>query len=213
MENTLFRKDYLRIALQFTYILPWGVKVKAMKEIPIKMISVYCKPDFEDNLQFSYSLLNEKAGELFFDAFDDTPLANASTLNMRDVERIVHQRITEGLSGSTDMQLKRSTLYAIGGYRIPKKVAGTKNVRLLCECYSPNVNEYTAKTTLYVKGVDLGTIDKRTLYGIDMTFLNFCERADVIIEAILQDNFHVMVEQMLQAKNNAKCFTDTPDSK
>ncbi|MEG0893486.1 MAG: hypothetical protein RSD52_06530 [Oscillospiraceae bacterium] len=121
MENNLYRKDYLRTALQFTYTLPWGVRVKAMEETPIKMISVCCKPDFEDNLQFSYSLINEKVGELFFNAFDDTPLANASALNMRDVERIVYQRITEGLCGGSDMKLKRSTLYAICGYRISEK--------------------------------------------------------------------------------------------
>jgi hypothetical protein len=131
MENNLYKKDYLRTALQFTYTLPWGVRIKAMEETPVKMISVYCKPDFEDNLQFSYSLLNEKAGELFFDAFDDSPLSNASALNMRDVERMVCQRITEGLSGGSDMKLKRSTLYAICGYRISEKTAGTKDVRLL----------------------------------------------------------------------------------
>ncbi|MEG0396489.1 MAG: hypothetical protein RR612_07150, partial [Oscillospiraceae bacterium] len=129
MDKNSYRKDYLRTAVQFAYTLPWGVRVKAMEETPIKMISVYCKPDFEDNLQFSYSLLNEKVGELFFDAFNDSPLPNASTLNMRDVERIVYQRITEGLCGGSDMKLKRSTLYAICGYRIPEKTAGTKDVR------------------------------------------------------------------------------------
>ena len=207
MDNNLYRKDYLRTALQFAYTLPWGVKVKFMEETPVKMISVYCKPDFEDNLQFSYSLLNEKVGELFFDAFDDTPLANASALNMRDVERIVYQRITEGLCGGSDLKLKYSTLYAICGYRIPEKTAGLKDVRLLVECHSPRLNEYSAKTFLYIKGVDFGTIDERMLYGVDMTFLGFAERADIIVETILEDNFPALLEQVVRTKHQSKNST------
>lgn len=213
MEKKLFTKDYLRTALQFTYTLPWGVTVKSMKETPIKMISVYCKPDFEDNLQFSYSLLNENVGELFFDAFDDTPLPNASALNLREVERIVYQRITEGLCGSSDLKLKRSALYAICGYRIPEKIAGTKDDRLLTECYSPHLNEYSAKTSLYIQSVDFGTIGERTVYGVDMTFSSFCERADIIAETVLEDNFSALVEQMVQAKHKTKNSKDTLSSK
>ena len=204
MENNLYKKDYLRTALQFTYTLPWGVRIKAMEETPVKMISVYCKPDFEDNLQFSYSLINENVGELFFNAFDDTPLTTASALNMRDVERIIYQRITDGLCGGSDMKLKRSTLYAICGYRISEKTAGTKDVRLLVECHSPRIDEYSAKTSLYIKSVDFGTIDERTLHGVDMTFLGFAERADIIAEAILEDNFPVLLEQVVRTKYQSK---------
>lgn len=210
MENDLlYRKDYLKTAIQFTYTLPWGVKVKSMEETPIKMISVYCKPDFEDNLQFSYSLFNEKVGELFFDAFDDTPLANAFALNMRGIESIVYQRITEGLCGGSDMKLKRSTLYAVCGYRISEKRAGTKDVRLLVECHSPHLNEYSAKTYLYIKGVDFGVIDERTLHSIDMTFIGFAEHADIIAETILEDSFPMLVEQMVHAKHQNKNGTTT----
>lgn len=208
MENNSYRKDYLRTALQFTYTLPWGIKVKAMEETPIKMISVFCKPDFEDNLQFSYSLINEKVGELFFNAFDDTPLANASALNMHDVERIVFQRITEGLCGGSDMRLKRSTLFANCGYRITEKTAGMKDVRLLVQCRSPKTNEYTAQTNLYVKSVDFGAIDERALYGVNMTFSSFCERADIIAETILEENFPALIEQVLRANRQSKNSTN-----
>ncbi|MEG1753277.1 MAG: hypothetical protein RR234_05125 [Christensenella sp.] len=213
MENTLFRKDYLRTALQFTYNLPWDLKVKAMKDTTIKMISVYCKPDFEDNLQFSYSLLNDKVGDLFFDAFNDTPISNASALKMDEVEMILRSRIAEGLCGTSALRLKRSTLHAVCGYHIPAKIAGAENVRLLLKCFSPRTNEYRAQTDLYIKGCEIGTIDDRTVYGVDMTFHSFCERADIIAETILEDNFPATLEQMVHAKGNAKSRADTPDCK
>lgn len=213
MGNTLFRKDYLCTALQFTYVLPWDLKVKAMKDTTIKMISVYCKPDFEDYLQFSYSLLNDKVGDLFFDAFDDTPLPNASALKMHEVEMIVRSRIAEGLCGKSELRLKRSTLHAVCGYHILAKIAGAENVRLLLKCFSPRTNEYRAQTDLYIKGCEIGSIDDRTVYGVDMTFHSFCERADVIIETILQDNFSAAVEQMVCTKSKAKSNVDAPDSK
>lgn len=213
MENTLFRKDYLRTALQFTYVLPWGLQVKAMKDTPIKMISVFCKPDFEDNLQFSYSLLNDTVGDLFFDAFDDTPIPNASALKINEVETIVRSRIAEGLCGTSALRLKRSVLHAICGYHIPAKIAGAADVRLLLKCFSPRTNEYRAETVLYIKGCEIGTIDDRTVFGVDMTFLGFAERADIIIETILKDNFSALVEQMVQAKRKTKNSKDTLSSK
>ena len=213
MENTLYRKDYLRTALQFTYVLPWGLQVKAMKDTPIKLISVYCKPDFEDNLQFSYSLLNDKVGDLFFDAFDDTPLPNASALKMNEVEIIVRSRIAEGLSGTSELRLKRSTLHAVCGYHVPAKIAWAENVRLLLKCFSLRTNEYRAQTDLYIKGCEIGTIDDRTVYGVDMTFHSFCERADIIAETILEDNFPAAVEQMVNTKNKTKDSADMPNSK
>ncbi|MEG0893485.1 MAG: hypothetical protein RSD52_06525 [Oscillospiraceae bacterium] len=47
-------------------------------------------------------------------------------------------------------------------------------------------------------------VDERTLYGIDMTFSSFCERADAIVETVLEDNFPALLEQVIRAKYQSK---------